>query len=154
MERSSRNSPRSSRISPTKPRPSSPVIGPFKEKMMYVTPLERNWSRRYSRVVICSSVRYSSGVCQYATTEDSFMLESGRAYPNALMTLSSPICSIIQLWVALRLSSASGSSPSKSKTTMATLTAPSGHFSSMCSNPTRVSSSGGKASRDAIEKSA
>ena len=39
-------------------------------------------------------------------------------------------------------------------TTKAALTAVSGHFSSICSNPTLVSSSGGKASRDAIEKSA
>ena len=37
---------------------------------------------------------------------------------------------------------------------MAALTASSGHFSSISSNPLRVSSSGGNASREAIEKSA
>ncbi|CAI8156239.1 MAG: Uncharacterised protein [Methanobacteriota archaeon] len=52
------------------------------------------------------------------------------------------------------LFSSSGSSPSKSRTISAEFAALSGHFSSKCSNPTRVSSSGGRASLEAIENSA
>ena len=50
--------------------------------------------------------------------------------------------------------SSSGSWPSKSITIIAALTASSGHFSSINSKPLRVSSSGGNASLEAIEKSA
>ena len=108
----------------------------------------------YSLVATCSGVKSSLGVCQYATASDSVTPGYGIAYPNVSRTLSSSNWPAIQLCIARIFCSASGSSPSKSTTTVAEFTAPSGHFSSMCSKPTLVSSSGGSASLDAMEKSA
>ena len=134
---------------------SSPVIGPSREKMMYVTLSEMNCSLIYSLVAICCRVKFSSDSNQKSTTAVSFNPTNGCiAYPKELFTLESFICDSIQRYITLIFSSKRGSSPSKSITIIAELTADSGHFSSMCSKPTLVSSSGGNASLDAMEKSA